>query len=56
MRQKAMQFALVGSIERRNKEKVQRLIDDGVNVNAQIMFTKTPLTHAIELQHGEIAM
>lgn len=56
MRQKAMQFALVGAIEERDVEKVQQLISDGVNLDAEIIFTKTPLTHAIELQHDKVAL
>ncbi|XP_063407946.1 ankyrin-3-like isoform X2 [Mytilus trossulus] len=56
MRQKAMQFALVGAVEKRDSQKVKQLIEDGVNIDAQIMYTKTPLTHSIELKHGDIAI
>lgn len=56
MRQKAMQFALVRAIERQDLEKVQLLIKDGVNIDARIIYTKTPLTHAIDLHHSEVAL
>ncbi|XP_076083741.1 uncharacterized protein LOC143054612 [Mytilus galloprovincialis] len=56
MKQKAMQFAMVGAIEKQDSEKLQQLIQDGVNIDAEIIFTRTPLTHAIELRHENIAI
>lgn len=56
MKQKAKQFSIVGAIERRDLETVQSLIDDGVNVDAEIVFTKTPLTHAIDLGHEDVSL
>lgn len=51
-----MQFAIVGAIENQDTEKIQRLIDGGVNIDAEIVFTKTPLTHAIDHGHEDVAI
>ena len=56
MKQKAMQFALVRVIETQDLEKVQLLIKDGVNIDATIIYTKTPLTHAIDLNYSKVAL
>ncbi|CAG2215560.1 unnamed protein product [Mytilus edulis] len=38
------------------KQKAMQFAMDGVNIDAEIIFTRTPLTHAIELRHENIAI
>lgn len=55
MRQKEMQFKIVGAIERQSVRLLTSLLEGGVNINAVILYTKTPLTYALELGHSDIA-
>ncbi|XP_064596710.1 poly [ADP-ribose] polymerase tankyrase-2-like [Liolophura sinensis] len=55
-RQKEMQFQLVGAIENEDKGLIRALIEEGVNTNAVILFTRTPLVHALEDGHEDIAI
>lgn len=54
--QKEMQFKIVGAIESNDLIKVRELIEKGVDVNAEILYTKTPLTYALELGYSDIAL
>lgn len=51
-----MQKAMVGAIEKQDLEKFQQLIQDGVNIDAEIIFTRSPLTHSIEPRHENIVI
>ncbi|XP_069105516.1 serine/threonine-protein phosphatase 6 regulatory ankyrin repeat subunit B-like [Argopecten irradians] len=55
MRQKEMQFKIVGAIEQQDVGLLMKLIHGGVNVDAVILYSKTPLTYALELGHSDIA-
>ncbi|OWF50293.1 tankyrase-1-like [Mizuhopecten yessoensis] len=55
MRQKEMQFKIVGAIEQQDVSLLTSLINDGVNLDAVILYAKTPLTYALELGHGDMA-
>jgi len=55
MKQKELQFKIVGAIEQQNVKLLLSLIDEGVDVNAVILYAKTPLTYALELGHSDIA-
>ncbi|KAK7494685.1 hypothetical protein BaRGS_00014083 [Batillaria attramentaria] len=53
--QKELQFLLVGAIEEQRLDRIKDLVADGVNVDCTILYSKTPLTHAIELTFVEVA-
>ncbi|XP_060086250.1 serine/threonine-protein phosphatase 6 regulatory ankyrin repeat subunit A-like isoform X2 [Ylistrum balloti] len=55
MRQKEMQFKIVGAIEQQDVSLLTSLINGGVNLDAVILYAKTPLTYALELGHNDIA-
>lgn len=56
MRQKALQFKMVCAIEKPRIDKVRDFISQGVDLEHEIMYTKTPLTHSIELRHEDVAI
>ncbi|GAB1599638.1 ankyrin repeat and SOCS box protein 8-like [Argonauta hians] len=53
--QKEMQFHLVGAIESGNLSQVQKLVNNGVNIDCIILLVKTPLIHAMEQGQENIA-
>ncbi|XP_033727088.1 poly [ADP-ribose] polymerase tankyrase-1-like isoform X2 [Pecten maximus] len=55
MRQKEMQFKIVGAIERQDVRLLTSLINGGVHLDAVILYAKTPLTYALELGHSDMA-
>lgn len=53
--QKELQFLLVRAIEEEQLHSIESLVAQGVNVNCTILYSKTPLTHAIELNITSVA-
>lgn len=49
MKQKQMQFEIVGAIDNDDEELLNSLIKRGVNVDATVLLYLTPLTHALKL-------
>ncbi|CAI9718943.1 repeat domain-containing [Octopus vulgaris] len=54
-KQKELQFHLVGAIESGNLVQVQKLVNNGVNIDCIILLVKTPLIHAMEQGQEHIA-
>jgi ankyrin repeat protein len=53
--QKELRLHMVQSIERHDLPSVQRLLNEGIDLNCVILFNKTPLTYALELHEFNIA-
>lgn len=51
-----MQFRLVGALEEGDDDMLEQLIHLGVDLNAMIVYSKTPLIHAIELDQPYMAL
>lgn len=56
MRQKALQFKLVCAIEEPNIDKVKDVICEGADMERTILYTKTALTHSLELGQEDVAI